>query len=579
MFKISSSMRKLFTKIFMLILTISLSSVAFGQTIDLVVVSANPTNCSNTAVTVDATQLCINHIYNGMSSSTTGNIITVILDWSTPGPICLGALAFISGTENLGNVASGTYILNVETYLDGTVQNSSTQQLIVASCCPVQSVVQGPNNICTGESMTLYNNSTNATSSYWTLNGVNISTSDSLPIIAPAVGSYLYQLVSTDGNCTDSVSHSLTVNNYPTVDLGLDTSVCVGQSVMLNGSTSGATGYQWSTGTTSSTLTVTGAGTYSVVVSINGCTSTDAIVVGSVPTPVFTLPTSAAVCEGIPVVLDGTVNDPNVTYTWSNGAITPMITVTTSGTYNLTTTNSFNCAHSDGTIIVIESLPIPNLGGDTTLCEGETLQLNGSIAGIANYSWSTGATTAGLLVDTAGTYIVTLTSDNGCVGTDNIVIDYSVIEFDWGTGLDIAISNPLTLDAGNTGSTYLWNTGETTQTISTDSAGTYTVTVTTAFDCTEGSSVVVVNSTGTKNQLEDKVKVFPNPAQNFLVVEHNSLNLQRAIITNAYGQIVNQVTIQNNNKISVADLASGFYFIQFQDKNGELVGTTRFIKQ
>jgi hypothetical protein len=75
------------------------------------------------------------------------------------------------------------------------------------------------------------------------------------------------------------------------------------------------------------------------------------------------------------------------------------------------------------------------------------------------------------------------------------------------------------------------------------------------------------------------VKVFPNPAQNFLVVEHNSLNLQRAIIINAYGQIVNQVTIQNNNKISVADLASGFYFIQFQDKNGELVGTTRFIKQ
>jgi hypothetical protein len=573
-------MKQLFTKLFTLIFAISLTTTAFSQSISAVAVSPTPTNCTNTTVAISATQLCINYIYGGVNSVVGTNTIDIYLDWTSPGPICLGALAFISENVNLGQIPNGTYTLNVITQLDGVPQNTSTQTLVVASCCVVQASAQGTTSVCLGDDVTLINTSTNATSSTWIQNGNNISTADTLTLSFTTAGTYPIQLSSTNGSCTDVETINIVVNNYPTVNLGPDTSACVGQPILLNAATSGATSYAWSTGTTGSSISVSNSGTYSVVVSINGCTGTDTVVVTSIPTPVFNLGANTTICQGTTLTLDATVSQANVTYNWSNGGGTmPTLTVNSSGTYAVTATNSVGCSYSDNIIVNVEALPMPNLGPDVTLCEGQTVVLNGSVAGETNYLWSTGATTAGLTVDTAGTYSVTVTTDNGCIGTDVVVVDYSIIDFDWNGTLDLAVTNPVVLDAGNVGSTYLWNTGETTQTISVDTAGTYTVTVTTAAGCTEGSSVVVVNTTSTKNQLQNQVKVFPNPAQDFLVIENNNFDLQTAIITNSVGQIVGQVSIQNNNKIAVNDLASGFYFIQFKNRNDEIVGTTRFIKQ
>lgn len=573
-------MKQLFTKLFTLIFAISLTTAAFGQNISAVGVSPTPTNCTNTIVSVSAVQLCINYTYNGVTSVVGTNTIDVYLDWANSSPICLGALSFISENVNLGQIPDGTYTLNVISRLNGVAQNTNTQSVVVASCCSVNAAIQGSTNICLGDSVTLINASTNATSSTWLQNGNYISAADTITLSFSNPGTYPIQLSSTNGSCSDLETVNVVVSNYPTVNLGPDTSVCVGQPIFLNAGTSGATSYSWSTGTTGSSISVSNSGTYSVVVSVNGCTGTDTVVVTSVPTPVFNLGANTTICQGTTLTLDATVSQANVTYNWSNGGGTmPTLTVNSSGTYAVTATNSVGCSYSDNIIVNVEALPVPNLGPDVTLCEGQTVVLNGSVAGETNYSWNTGATTAGLTVDTAGTYTVTVTTDNGCIGTDAVIVDYSIIDFDWNGTLDLAVTNPVVLDAGNVGSTYLWNTGETTQIISVDTAGTYTVTVTTAAGCTEGSSVIVVNTTSTKNQLQNQVKVFPNPAQDFLVIENNNFDLQTAIITNSFGQIVGQIAIQNNNKIAVNDLASGFYFIQFKNRNDAIVGITRFIKQ
>lgn len=573
-------MKQLFTKLFTLIFAISLTTAAFGQNISAVGVSPTPTNCTNTIVSVSAVQLCINYTYNGVTSVVGTNTIDVYLDWANSSPICLGALSFISENVNLGQIPDGTYTLNVISRLNGVAQNTNTQSVVVASCCSVNAAIQGSTNICLGDSVTLINASTNATSSTWLQNGNYISAADTITLSFSNPGTYPIQLSSTNGSCSDLETVNVVVSNYPTVNLGPDTSVCVGQPIFLNAGTSGATSYSWSTGTTGSSISVSNSGTYSVVVSVNGCTGTDTVVVTSVPTPVFNLGANTTICQGTTLTLDATVSQANVTYNWSNGGGTmPTLTVNSSGTYAVTATNSVGCSYSDNIIVNVEALPVPNLGPDVTLCEGQTVVLNGSVAGETNYSWNTGATTAGLTVDTAGTYTVTVTTDNGCIGTDAVIVDYSIIDFDWNGTLDLAVTNPVVLDAGNIGSTYLWNTGETTQIISVDTAGTYTVTVTTAAGCTEGSSVIVVNTTSTKNQLQNQVKVFPNPAQDFLVIENNNFDLQTAIITNSFGQIVGQIAIQNNNKIAVNDLASGFYFIQFKNRNDAIVGITRFIKQ
>jgi hypothetical protein len=239
-------MRQLFTKIFTLIFAITLTTVAFGQSITAVGVSPNPTNCTNTTVAISATQLCINYIYIGVNSVVGANTIDMYLDWTSPGPICLGALAFISENSNLGNIPDGTYTLNVIARLDGVIQNTSVQQMVVTSCCVVQASAQGATNVCLGDNVTLINTSTNATSSTWIQNGNNISTADTLTLSFATAGTYPIQLSSTNGSCTDVETINVVVNNYPTVNLGPDTSTCVGQPILLNAGTSGATSYAWS---------------------------------------------------------------------------------------------------------------------------------------------------------------------------------------------------------------------------------------------------------------------------------------------------------------------------------------------
>jgi gliding motility-associated-like protein len=59
-----------------------------------------------------------------------------------------------------------------------------------------------------------------------------------------------------------------------------------------------------------------------------------------------------------------------------------------------------------------------NLGKDTTICQGNTLTLDATTAG-ATYTWSTGATSPTIVVDTTGTYFVAV-HNGGCSANDTI---------------------------------------------------------------------------------------------------------------------------------------------------------------
>ncbi|MFA6060283.1 MAG: T9SS type A sorting domain-containing protein [Taibaiella sp.] len=74
----------------------------------------------------------------------------------------------------------------------------------------------------------------------------------------------------------DTINVNLLPN--PNVDLGNDTSVCIGVSLVLNPGISGATSYYWNTGQTTETITVTAPGNYNVVVGNDyGCFKLDTI--------------------------------------------------------------------------------------------------------------------------------------------------------------------------------------------------------------------------------------------------------------------------------------------------------------
>src|SRR6185369_14009650 len=94
------------------------------------------------------------------------------------------------------------------------------------------------------------------------------------------------------------------------------------------------------------------------------------------------------------------------------------------------------------------------------------------------FLWSTSASTQTISVNASGTYYVTVTTGS-CTTSDTIqvtVVPNLVVNL--GNDTSLCIGGSITLDAGNPGSTFLWNTSATTQTITANTSGTYYVTVT-----------------------------------------------------------------------------------------------------
>ncbi|MDX1479187.1 MAG: gliding motility-associated C-terminal domain-containing protein, partial [Saprospiraceae bacterium] len=295
----------------------------------------------------------------------------------------------------------------------------------------------------------------------------------------------LYRVTVTDPNgCTGSDDLFVTVNPAPSPVISGDTSICTGESTMLDAGVFAQ--YAWSTGASTQIITVNSGGIVALTVTDgNGCTGTDQIVVEEFAPPVPAITGPAEFCSGSTVSLDAGNYE---VYQWSTGQSTPSITVGTPGDYGVTVTDVNGCTGEDE-VFVEEIIVVATITGQLSICTGSTTLLDaGSFAG---YAWSTGESTATIEVSEGGFYAVTVTDVNGCTATDQV----EVIEND---NLVPQISGPevlcegssVTLDAGVFDS-YQWSTGASTQTIVVFSSGDYGVTVSDINGCT-GDDVVTM---------------------------------------------------------------------------------------
>jgi hypothetical protein len=114
-------------------------------------------------------------------------------------------------------------------------------------------------------------NAGNTGSSYLWSNGAVTQS-----IIATASGNYFVRVTNTNG-CFKSDTINITINPLPVVNLGRDTSICTGSSVMLDAGNAGAT-YLWNNGSTTRTINVNQGGSYNVSVTNSaGCRGADTI--------------------------------------------------------------------------------------------------------------------------------------------------------------------------------------------------------------------------------------------------------------------------------------------------------------
>ena len=263
--------------------------------------------------------------------------------------------------------------------------------------------------------------------------------------------------------------------------------LCDGDTVTYTAVPTGGSGYQysWSNGSHSNAIGITTDATYTVTVTDNlGCQVTASKQLTLYPAAVASISGSAVLCNNNSTTL--TANG-GTTYLWSTGSSQRTITVSQPGTYVTTVTTVYGCSASDS--VVVTPFANPSILGEATFCSGGYTTLTAT--GGDSYQWSTGATSATINVNTAGNYSVTASTENGCSGSTSVNVVENQPAIVTITGNSVICNETGTTLTATSGASYLWSSGETTQSINVNNPGSYSVTVMNANGCSGSSSQTV----------------------------------------------------------------------------------------
>ncbi len=288
-----------------------------------------------------------------------------------------------------------------------------------------------------------------------------------------AAGSYDVQLILYNSSgVNDTLTNTVSVNITPIVNLGNDTIICSGQSMLLDAGNPGQT-YLWNTNATTQTIVAGTSGIYWVTVGNGNCSVTDSISITIGTSGSLNLGNDTTICNGQSVTLDA--GNAGSTYLWSTNATTQSISVNAAGNYSVVVTNV--CANqNDNITISIASSPVPALGNDTTYCSNFNLQLNAANSG-ATYLWNNNTNQQTLNVNAAGTYWVIISNNCGSI-TDSIVFNqYASPQVSLGNDTLYCSAFIQLLDATNAGASYSWSNTSNAASINASTAGIYWVNV------------------------------------------------------------------------------------------------------
>jgi hypothetical protein len=291
---------------------------------------------------------------------------------------------------------------------------------------------------------------------------------------------------------------------------------------------------------------------------------------------------------------------------WNTGDTANSITVDTSlfglGSHSysvVVTDTSTGCVNNDSTTVGFEAYPVIPITDTFNICGFDPFYITAGTNTSYAYLWSTGATTASILVDTSmtnGNYMkfsVTVSSPAGCTESKEFWVKFRPdAHVDLGPDTFMCITATMTLDAGS-GYSYLWSTGATTQKIDVvgDTVGVgmfnYSVTVT-RFGCTASDDInIMVNPCLGIDQYDGELTmdIYPNPTKGRFTLEILGSNAAtyNFSIFNMTGEAVANGKLETNGKsvstykFDLSTLPKGVYF--FRVHNNDFVKVERIVVQ
>ncbi|MDZ4749027.1 MAG: gliding motility-associated C-terminal domain-containing protein [Saprospiraceae bacterium] len=292
------------------------------------------------------------------------------------------------------------------------------------------------------------------------------------------VNAGLYTVFVTNGCGTGIDNIEVTVIQSPDIDLGSDTILCDGETLLLSTNETGP--YLWQDNSTEDYFLVSGPGTYSLTIS-NFCgTGSDAVNVGYtslVSPPDFG--SDVSLCPGEQIILYA--NNPGAEYLWQDFSTADSLIVNSSGTYVVQVFNSCSLEADTIVVTVYDSPPLVDLPSQLNLCQGLSVTLDVAISGV-NYLWNDNSQNQQLLVNAPGTYSVTVSNSCGMETDTTIIID-------GGPAPSAALGNDIQICPGDqvvlspvfsNVDTWLWQDGSASATYTVDDVGLVTVEVSNA---------------------------------------------------------------------------------------------------
>ena len=377
--------------------------------------------------------------------------------------------------------------------------NTYFTSLVRVSDSPVASVVgNGPPAVCIGSSLGLTTNYDNVS---WITQQNNTTVSTSRTFSTNAGGGYFVKYRDVSG--CDFISNvlNITVNPLPlapTIANDKPTTFCQGDNTVLRGSSDNGR-YNWSDGQQNKTITVGASGTYfATVTDQNNCTSplSNTIVVTANP-----VPAKPAIAASGPTTFcadqNVTLTAPDgLTYQWTGGLTTRAITINQAGDYSVQTRNQFGCNSVQSDAVRINVNPLPptpsvSAAGATTFCDGNRVTLNASTT--YNVVWSSGQADKAIVVTTSGNYAARSRDQNGCLSPASAAITVKVNPLPAAPTLlsnkepTICEGDKITFRVEGP-YTVFWNTGDSTQAITTNRAGNYSAKVRDVNGCISAQS-------------------------------------------------------------------------------------------
>ncbi|OWY20584.1 hypothetical protein C7N43_08065, partial [Sphingobacteriales bacterium UPWRP_1] len=415
----------------------------------------------------------------------------------TPAPLCQGGTVTLNAGSGFSNyvwsngqngqtiavnpAATTSYTVTV-TNAQGCTANSSVTVTVNSIAPPVIP----PASLCPGGSASL--DAGGGFSNYAWSNGA----SGQIISVSPASASTFTVTVTDTNGCTASSNVAVTISTIGQPSITPPPPACEGSSVTLNITPAFST-YIWSGGQNTQSITVnpTSSTTYTVTVTnAAGCTAVASVPVVINTPPAPTISGSTTFCTGGNTTLTA---PPGFTYAWSNGLGTGQsATVSTAGTYTVTVTDALGCIGTAAATVTVSTSLNPVIGGNTPLCSGQTATLDAG-SGFANYQWSGGLGNSQTVTVPAGTYTVTVISASGCSGTATTTVVNSpdpTVSIAGNATICSGITNTLTANPAGYAQ-YEWSTGAFGQTLSVNTAGTYSVTVTDANGCTASNNFTI----------------------------------------------------------------------------------------